>query len=238
MKKVRVYELSLRLYHVTIAIGFMIAFVIAKTVDDESPIFSYHMLVGFILGAAGVARTILGLWGGRFSRFKSLLLGLRNLMQYGSDELKNTHRAYLGHNPASSWIAVSILGCILTLAGTGILMTGYGLKEQLEDLHGIVAHLFLLLVVVHVTGVMAHTLRHKDPIGLSMVSGRKSTAESRFTDEPAGWVAVGIFALSLSFFGAYLLESYDQVAGRVTLFGHSFKVGRPHDMQSPADDDD
>ena len=46
MKKISVYDLPTRFFHWLFASLFIAAFAIAKTVDDESPLFSYHMLAG------------------------------------------------------------------------------------------------------------------------------------------------------------------------------------------------
>lgn len=49
MKRELVYDLPTRIFHWMFAVLFLTAFVITKTVDDESAVFSYHMLAGLVL---------------------------------------------------------------------------------------------------------------------------------------------------------------------------------------------
>lgn len=46
MKAKRVYDLPTRVFHWLFATLFVVAFTIGNTVDDESLVFSYHMIAG------------------------------------------------------------------------------------------------------------------------------------------------------------------------------------------------
>lgn len=56
MRNQLVYDLPLRLFHWTFSGLFITAFLIAKTIDDDSVVFSCHMLAGLLLGFAVILR--------------------------------------------------------------------------------------------------------------------------------------------------------------------------------------
>jgi cytochrome b len=53
-----VYDLPTRLFHWVFAGLFLIGFIIAKTIDDDSSWFDYHSLAGLSLGFLVVLRII------------------------------------------------------------------------------------------------------------------------------------------------------------------------------------
>ena len=65
MKKTKVYDLPTRLFHWLFAGLFLSAFLIAKVIDDDSPSYSYHMLLGVILGMIVFLRIIWGFVGSK-----------------------------------------------------------------------------------------------------------------------------------------------------------------------------
>ena len=75
MNKRLVYDLPMRVFHGIFAALFIVAFLIAKTVDDESAAFSYHMLAGFLLVFTVSLRIIWGFVGSKYSRFSSAMIG-------------------------------------------------------------------------------------------------------------------------------------------------------------------
>ena len=109
MKKISVYDLPTRFFHWFFAFLFITAFAIAKTVDDESPLFSYHMLAGLTIAFLLVLRFIWGFIGTTYARFSSFKLNPTELIRYFKDAVVTKTKAYLGHNPASSYSKVIII---------------------------------------------------------------------------------------------------------------------------------
>jgi cytochrome b561 len=58
MDKAKVYDLPTRLFHWLFAGLFIAAFAIAKLIDDESPWFSQHMLLGMTLFVTTLLRVV------------------------------------------------------------------------------------------------------------------------------------------------------------------------------------
>ncbi len=123
-------------------------------------------------------------------------------------------REYVGHNPASSYVTWAMLILLVGLIWTGIQM-GSG-NESVEELHEILAHSMLALVGIHVLGVILHTVRHRDPITLGMIDGRKrgpSSAAIR-SARPISGLVVGVL---MAAWAAGLWRGYDAQTNRVTL---------------------
>ena len=62
MRTTLVYDLPTRLFHWLFSGLFLLSFVITKTVDDESLVFSYHMLSGLLLGGLVLWRVFWGVF--------------------------------------------------------------------------------------------------------------------------------------------------------------------------------
>src|SRR5689334_6459120 len=144
-----VYDLPTRLFHILFGGLFITAFTIAN-VAEESPAFPYHMLAGALLAALVILRVIWGIAGTRYARFSSFELKPATLIDYFKHIVSGRTRTWAGHNPASSWAAVIMIGLAAGLAVTGVLMINGG--ERYEDLHELLANAFLATALLHVAG--------------------------------------------------------------------------------------
>ncbi len=223
--KIRVYDWPTRLFHWSFAGLFLSAFLIAKWIDDDSPTFAYHMLLGILLSSTVLLRGIWGLTGTRYARFASFALKPSDLFSYFKSLLTGRTERRLGHNPASSWAALLMMGLALGLGTTGYLMTTGGDKELIEEFHELVANAFIVVVIGHVAGVLLHMIRHRDGIGLSMIHGNKHpvSGESPITRTHPG---VGfLYLLILAGFALHLVRNYDATAQSLNLFGTTLQLG-------------
>lgn len=225
MKKISVYDIPTRLFHWFFAILFIVAFVIVKTVDDESPLFSYHMLAGLGIAFLLIFRLIWGFVGTTYARFSSFSMSPLELLGYLKDAVITRTKTYLGHNPASSYAAVIMFGCAIGLAGTGILMSTGGESDFLEEFHELLANIFLISVIVHVVGIAFHHVKHRDSLWSSMFDGRKNldTGEQGITGirPVAGILFVILF---VSWLG-YLYTQYDSNTQTLNLMGTELRLG-------------
>lgn len=224
MKNQLIYDLPTRLFHWIFTGLFLTAFLITKTVDDDSVVFSYHMLAGLLLGGAVALRLVWGFAGSTHALFRSFALRPRDLLTYMTGILAGDHRKWAGHNPASSWASLLMLACALGLGATGVLMAT-GQKETFEDLHELLANGFFVIALSHVAGVALHTLRHRDPIGLSMIHGRKAglpASEAIGSARPA--IAL-LFLVLMTGFAVFLGKSFDGEKRTLALFGTTLRLG-------------
>ncbi|MBN8539809.1 MAG: cytochrome b/b6 domain-containing protein [Deltaproteobacteria bacterium] len=220
-----VYDLPTRLFHWGFSGLFLTAFVIAKIIDDDSPIFSYHSLAGLTLGFLVLLRIIWGFAGTKHSKFSGFVLHPRELLNYFKDIVTGHKKRWAGHNPASSWAALTMMAMALGLGITGYLMTSGPDKETFEDVHELLANGFIVVAILHVLGIVLHTIRYKEMIGLSMIDGKKADVLAAETiDSPR--TAFGILLIGLVVaFGIQLYRNYDTNTQSLQLFGTTLRLG-------------
>jgi cytochrome b len=228
MDRTRVYDLPTRVFHWLFAGIFVTAFFIAKTFDDDSAYFSFHMLLGFVLAAIVALRVIWGVVGSRYARFSSFALNPLDLIRYFRELFGAKPARSLGHNPASSWAALLMMGLAVGLAITGYLMTS-GNKETFEDVHELLANAFAVTAIVHVAGVSFHTLRHRDAIALAMVIGKKKAVDDQPGIERSYRGVAVLFLLLVGAFALNLGRNYDFGARTLSWFGTTLQLGESGD---------
>jgi cytochrome b len=211
-KWILVWDLPVRFLHWALTILVFAALGSAMAGERDGSLFQIHILLGIIAIVVVVLRLIWGIIGSSYARFGSFLFGPKQLLQYMKNVLKRTSPRYIGHNPGSSWAIYAMLLFTLGLGLTG-LSTGV---EALEESHGPLAFLLLLVVVAHLAGIVWHTIRHRENIALSMVHGKKQgEAEQGLRTAHA---AAGLFMLALTVgIAALLFTGHDPTRSRVVL---------------------
>jgi cytochrome b len=225
MRQHLVYDLPTRLFHWQFAGLFLTAFIIAKTIDDDSAWFNYHSLAGLTLGFLVLLRILWGLFGTKHARFSGFALKPLELVNYFKGILIGEKRRWAGHNPASSWAGIVMMVMALGLATTGYLMTSGPNKETFEDVHELLANGFIVVVVLHVAGIILHTIRYQEMIGLSMIDGRKADVAIDQTI-PSSKSIFGILLVGLVLaFGLHLFNNYDSQTQSLQFFGTTLELG-------------
>lgn len=225
MNKKLVYDVPTRLFHWIFAALFLTSFVIAKTIEDDTSLFTYHMISGLVLAFWVLLRIIWGFVGTKHARFSGFSLNPLDAISYFKGILTGDKRRWAGHNPASSWAGLIMMGLALGLAITGYLMTSGPNKEDFEDIHELFANGFIVVVVLHVAGIVLHTLRHREMIGLSMIDGKK--ADVSVGDEiSSSQTGVGVLFLGLLIvFSVQLFANYDTTNRSLNFFGTNLQLG-------------
>lgn len=223
MKSGLVYDLPTRIFHWLFVFLFLSSFFIAKNVDDESVIFSYHMLAGIVLVLLVILRILWGFIGSQYAKFSHFSLRLSDLVKYSRTYFNKDRPRWMGHNPASSFVAVLMMISALGLGATGYFMVS-GEKETYEDLHELLASVFIVLAVIHVVGVAIESIRLKQMIGFSMVHGKKQeiNIHEEISHVHKG-VAVILFFLVLSF-SFYLYKNFNTQTGVLSVFNQQLQV--------------
>lgn len=229
MTEKRVYDLPTRVFHWLFAISFIVAFTIGNTVDDDSALFSYHMLAGLVLCSLVLFRILWGFLGTKYARFSGFSLHPKELLGYLGGVLGGDTHKWAGHNPASSWAALVMMLFALGLGITGYLMSSGQAGEDLEEVHELLANGFLVVVLLHIAGIALHSLRHKDGIWKSMFSGRKSGIPEQSSQVHA-FSTVGVLLLVATIgFSTYLIQNFDSKSRNVTVFGTKLHLGEAED---------
>jgi cytochrome b len=239
MRRVLVYDLPTRLFHWLFAGLFITAFTIANVVDDDSARFSLHMLAGLGMMFVIALRIIWSLAGTRHARLGDLVLNPAHLVAYFTGMFSPGSKRWIGHNPASSWAAVTMVSLGVGLGVTGYLMATGAESDWLEETHEFMANAFLVVVLLHIAGVMAHVLRHRDRLESSMITGKKQALADDQEPVQARPIAGLAFVLLTAVFIGYLLQNYDAQARTLGLFGATLQLGEnEHDAPSGEIDGD
>jgi cytochrome b len=224
MRNGLVYDLPTRLFHWIFAGLFATAYLIASTAED-SAVFPWHMLAGLTLCLAVLLRLLWGVIGTRHARFASFPLSPLALLRYLKGLVTGGQSPVAGHNPASSWVAITLMGLGLGLGATGYLMTSSGNAESWEEVHELLANTFLAIVLLHIAGVALHALRHRDGFALSMVDGRKQQVDPAERIAGARPAMGMLFIAIVAAFAVYLGRHYDAGTQSLNLFGTVLQLG-------------
>jgi len=183
------------------------------------------MMLGMIMVLAVMFRIVWGLWGSRYARFTSFALRPEHLFKYFKDMFTLNTEKWAGHNPASSWAAITMLGLALGLGFTGYMMASGGDKEFFEEAHELFGNAFIIVVVAHVAGVVLHTIRHKDGIAFSMIHGNKNMEGSPVGIEKSHGVIGILFVMVVGLFVFQLNKNYDPANRTLNMFGVALQLG-------------
>ncbi|MDD2942108.1 MAG: cytochrome b/b6 domain-containing protein [bacterium] len=226
-----VYDLPTRIFHWLFAILFIVAFGIGTYVSDESASFPLHMLAGATMAFLVLVRIVWGFIGTQHARFSGFALNPLDLISYLKGILTGDKKRWAGHNPASSWAALIMMIIALALASTGILMvTGYK-KHIVKEIHELLANGFLIVVIMHIAGVILHSVRHRDNIALSMVDGNKADiAENEIIPDSKKWLGIMLLVMVFAFIGN-LFGNYNSPTRTVNIFGKYVRLGESEEHQ-------
>ncbi len=234
MNRILVWDLPTRLFHWLLAATFAGAAGIALLADDDGPVFRIHMLLGLMAAFMVVLRVIWGFAGTRYARFRSFLFGPGALVAYLRGVLRRSGERFVGHNPGSAYAIYALLILTLGQAASGLLIPSMGV---LEELHELTAYLMILTVIVHVTGVVLHTIRHRENITLSMIDGRKAGEASQAIASSSPLAGAAFLAL-IAGWAFLLINGHDPRSGQLTLFGRTIQLGESEDEEESEEDDD
>ncbi len=170
MSTILVWDLPNRIFHWLFTISITVARGIAFIVDDGQALFQVHMLAGIIAVFLVALRLIMGIFGSRYSRFSNFPLHPRDVMRYVVNAFTSKTTLYVGNNPGSALAAILmfILAVALFLTGSSVI------GEAGEEVHEVLAFAMLGVVVLHLAGIVWHTIRHREPISQVMVTGMKA----------------------------------------------------------------
>lgn len=239
MKRLLVWDLPVRLFHIVLTVLIVAAFVIAQVIDDDSPVYSAHMLLGLLAGFIVVLRLVWGFVGTRHARFSDFLVGPRKVLSYLGDVFRRRPTHHAGHNPGSSVAIVLVFTFVLGLVVTGLLMASG--QKGVKDVHELCSTGLLFTVIAHVLGVAIHAYRQRDGLVRAMVDGKKEVLPEQAIASPRP--VVGLVFLALTALVGWRLAAGFDPATRVLhlpLVGQTLQLGEVEDERGHhgGDDDD
>lgn len=206
-KRIRVWDLPLRLFHWALLVCVVGAVVSIEVLDDAT---DWHARFGYAVATLLIFRIAWGFVGSRHARFLNFVRGPGHILAYLRG--KKDADADLGHNPLG---ALSVLGLLLVLAiqaGTGLFLTDEILfeaplfkhvsaatSELLGQVHEINSKLIFLLVGLHIAAILFYRFVKRENLVTPMITGNKVVAsDSAAVSASGGAAALGLVIFALA----------------------------------------
>jgi cytochrome b len=135
----------------------------------------WHEWIGYATLVLVALRLVWGWIGPRHARFTQFVRSPSATLAYARQVVAGRELRHIGHNPLGGWMIVALLAVTALAAASGWLYVtdAYWGDERVEDLHEALAIALLALAALHVLGVVAASLRHRENLVASMIHGRK-----------------------------------------------------------------
>ncbi len=173
---IKVWSIPIRLMHWVLVVAFVAAF---YTRNSEL-MRDIHIEAGTIAGVVIAIRWLLGFGMRDFSSFRRFppnpIAGVNYLLGLAKGKAKR----HISHNPAGALAVYAMLAL-----GTLTVITGYlsfnewsfphvllGV-DQIKNLHGWVANLWTMVIALHLLGVVAGSVVHRENLPWAMITGEK-----------------------------------------------------------------
>lgn len=171
-RNITVWDAYVRIFHWCLVISFVVAWFSPDSWMD------LHHWAGYAASALILFRVILGFKGSRYARFKQFLRQRGETLDYLTAMVQRDEPRYLGYNPAGALMIVGLIIVVLVTSLTGWMVTldtfwGIG---WVEELHEIASHLIMIMVIAHILGVVYASVRHRENLLRSMLTGNKRAA--------------------------------------------------------------
>lgn len=162
----------MRVFHWGLVACFLTAYLSG---DDYETL---HLVAGYTAAALVTARVAGGFIGTGYARFAQFIRSPRVVLAYLNDILHGRETRFLGHNPAGGAMIVALLLTMSLICLTGWLLTDiYWGSARMEMVHEWLTNLALGLIALHVGGVVLASVRHRENLVASMLTGRKRAPE-------------------------------------------------------------
>lgn len=148
--------------------------------------YALHIDTGYAVLAIVVVRILWGFAGPRHARFRSFAVGPVTASRYLADLLRGRAARFVGHSPAGAWMIFMLLATLLACCLSGIALDAaenragplaatrlFYYTEQIVAIHIWCTHALEVLVPLHLAGVLAASLAHRENLVTAMVTGRK-----------------------------------------------------------------
>lgn len=230
---VRAWDLPTRLFHWTLALLVVAAWVsyeFAEDLGDETLV--WHRANGLAILILVVWRLLWGIWGSSTARFASFVRAPAAVLAYARALVASRAPRFLGHNPLGALMVLALLATVAVQAGFGLFATDdndlvggplYRLVDEGQNtraarLHGFVFNFVLLpLLLVHVAANALYALVKKEPLIRAMFSGTKPAAP--YADAPEAAPEAAIVAWPLVRAVACLIAAAVIVLGGILAAG-------------------
>ena len=208
-KKVKVWDLPLRLFHWLLLIAVSAAFITIWAKSDRN----LHMLAGYSVLALLLFRLVWGFIGGEHARFFNFVKGPAGVLSYMGALLGGRHDpSRTGHNALGALSVLAMLLSLLFQTVSGLFnfdddmnegplrkLISESLADTLHEAHEINQWIILGLIVLHVLAILFYRFGKKDNLLTPMITGSKTLpAHATTADARGGNVIVGAIVLAVA----------------------------------------
>jgi len=168
-QKVRVWDMLVRVFHWSLVAALAAAWFTRHSSE------TIHYVAGYAAAALIALRLVWGVMGTHYARFRQFAQSPSTVIGYVRDIATGREARYVGHNPAGGAMIIALILAVAGTALTGWLCTTdqfWGV-EWMARLHERIADGLLILVLLHICGVIVASLRHRENLVLSMITGYK-----------------------------------------------------------------
>lgn len=197
--RVRVWDVPTRVFHWLFALSFAGAWLTAESDGLES----LHLMLGYTFAGLIGFRLIWGMVGTKYARFGSFLYSPARVAGYLRSLPTRSPEHHLGHNPAGALAIFAMIVLAIAISVSGIATYQETGGEWLEDLHEGAANVMLAIVVIHIAGVVASSLLHRENLVAAMVTGWKRGEPAQGIRRPHRILGALLLAAVLGFWWAY-----------------------------------
>lgn len=169
MKRVKVWDPFVRLFHWSLVLGFGAN---ALVIDDDGKL---HQWIGYAVVGLVLLRILWGLAGTTYARFSSFPPSLSAARTQLVDIVTRRPRIHIGHTPLGALMIYNLLLAVLVVGLSGHLMTTdmfWGV-EWPEELHEIAVTWTEISVVLHIAAVIFESRRTGVNLPAAMIRGYK-----------------------------------------------------------------
>lgn len=198
---VRAWDLPTRLFHWTLVLLMLLAWVSRKYGDAG---LVWHTWNGYAILVLIAWRLIWGLVGSSTARFGAFLYSPAAWLRYGLDFLLRRPRHFLGHNPLGGVMVLVMLGLIGVQALLGLVsyddhdsLAGGPLSGSVSDevwnaatsWHLRLFDVLLAVIALHIAANFLYLVWKRENLVRAMLTGRKAAIS--YEDQPEARIAGG-----------------------------------------------
>ncbi len=181
--QVKVWDIFVRFFH-----WLLVGAVLTAYFSEGEPRW-LHTTAGYTVVTLVLLRIVWGFVGPRYARFADFVYPPRTVFAYLATFVRRTPPRYLGHDPAGGAMVVVLLLMLLATTTLGLMLyavhDGGGpfslfmqkgpeaFAHTLEEIHEVLANTTIVLAAIHVTAVIIGSLRHRENLIKSMITGYK-----------------------------------------------------------------
>ena len=167
--KVKVWDPVVRIFHWLVVTGVALDYFVFA--DGEKT----HQWIGYTVAAALALRLVWGFVASGHANFRDFVKGPATVVRYVKEALAGRPQRHLGHNPAAAIMILALMFTLTAISVSGWMQTtdAYWGVGWVQDVHRWSVNGLLGLVVIHASAAIFESLRHRENLVWSMVTGWK-----------------------------------------------------------------